>query len=156
MGPQGIPAALNDFPRIAYANANVQFDGDRPAPVEAASITITAPGNSGNLALIKIDVAVRGLTDDGSPLNVYLTRDGSNEQSLVQSFTPAPFSGGPASITWVVQVPAGTSQIFRLWIGHQQRPANCREFNSCSRRNVYVAMSAIASPFAADGSRITP
>ncbi len=154
-GPQGPPAVVTDFARLGFAHGNTPYrDIGAPAPIEVGHITLTSAGAPGDVSFVKVDAGLHVfLNIISSPMGIYLTRDGSADQSDPSGFAVDPYAGATVGQTWTFTVPAGTTQTFRLWLSFTPVSPNCIDFNSCPSYGLDWSLSTVASPFGADGGK---
>jgi hypothetical protein len=104
---------------------------------------------------VKIDASIHIESGhSGADMRLRLVRDGnSSDSSLEQRFALAPYGGSPSALTWVVELPSGIPETFRVILNHPIANPACVNFNSCPGYNVKAALSAITAPFGAHGTK---
>jgi hypothetical protein len=155
-GPQGPPgtpgepgpaAPFSDFARIAYVQRLSVIPGDAPQQIEVASLSITPGDGEGDTQFVKVDAAVRTANDFGHQLSFWIVRDGSTDTSFdfPTDYFPSVYATSTSGM-WVVALPTGRPETFRLMMGHPPAQPGGTYY-------VKASFSAVTVPFGYDGGK---
>lgn len=100
------------LPRVAYNDPNTSIALERGLANEVAAVTINTGGAPGQTGFIKFDGTFFINPVSGCPCHVSIDISGEGKSSNKTAYVSNSFVGG--AMTWVVAVPTGTTQTFRL------------------------------------------
>ncbi len=138
--------------RVAYGTARLGFVGITPNPQEVTSATIVAGGAPGEWSFVKVDATLHAANNRSERVAFVVTRDGSTDTSIYQQISVDPYTGTSASVSWVVRLPAGTQETFRLKYEFTPYSPTCETSNSCTRHDLDGVITATAMPFGSTGT----